>query len=452
MIEKHMSRHIIHGTYVDTLKSQDPEEMIGKSYSTMIGYLRVNGVVIRSRRKFSSGSTALKDTDVVVCGLARTPIGRIRGALSSLTAPELGAASIKEAIRRSGITPDDVEEVFMGNVVSAGIGQAPARQAALKAGLPISVACTTVNKVCASGMKAVMLSAMSISANYRQVVVAGGMESMSNVPYYLPGARSGYNLGHNKVLDGIVHDGLWDVYTDQHMGVCAEQCATKFSISRADQDAYAIRSYKLTKAAWDGGFYDKEVVPISVSLQKQSSIVNVDEEFSRVDYDKIPSLKPAFKKDGSVTAANSSKINDGASAMLIVSGKYAKARNLTPLFRILGYGDAAKSPVEFTTAPAEAVLKALKNAGMTLKTVDYHEINEAFAVVALCNVQLLGLDIDKVNVHGGAVALGHPIGSSGTRIIGAVYNVLKERNASIGCASICNGGGGASAVVIERLN
>lgn len=400
------------------------------------------------------GLATLKDTDVVVCGLARTPIGKLGGALAPKTAPQLAAVAIAEAIKRSNINKDLIEEAFIGNVVSANIGQAPARQAVMYAGLKLDTPCTTVNKVCASGMKSVMFGALSIMSGYRHAVLAGGMESMSNIPYYLPQARAGYRLGNGTLVDGLMNDGLWDVYNNHAMGVCGEVCASKFSITREEQDQFAISSYERAAAAWNSGKMATEVVPVMVEAKKGQAPVKVerDEEFSNIQFDKLKTLRPAFKKDGSVTAANSSKINDGAAAMVVTSGKLAREQGLTPLFRIRGFGDAARDPVEFAIAPADAVPRALQHAGMSLQDVEYHEINEAFAVVALANARLMNIDLARLNVHGGAVALGHPLGVSGARIIGALYNVLKSKDATIGVASICNGGGGASAVVIERLN
>jgi len=402
------------------------------------------------RRGFSS----FHDRDVVVAGMARTPIAKLGGSLASLSAPRLGAHCITEAINRSGIDKKLIEEAFMGNVCSANIGQAPTRQAVIYAGLHLDVPSTTVNKVCASGMKALMLASMSISSGYRNVMVAGGMESMSNIPYYLPQARTGYRLGNGTLVDGLVNDGLWDIYNNQHMGNCGEICADKYKISRKDQDEYAIMSYKRATDAWNSGKFDLEVAGIEVPGKKgeKATLVSRDEEFSNIKLDKVATLKSAFKKDGTVTAANASKLNDGATAMVVVSGKLAKEQGLTPLFRIRGFGDAARDPVEFTTAPSDAVPRALKHAGVSLKDIHYHEINEAFSVVALANAQIMNLDLAKVNVHGGAVALGHPIGNSGARIIATLYGVLKANDATLGCASICNGGGGASAIVIERLN
>ncbi len=338
------------------------------------------------RRLFSS---VLKDTDVVVCGFARTPIGKLGGSLSSLTAPQLGAHAIKEAIGRSGIEGKYIEEAFMGNVVSAGVGQAPARQAVIYAGLHLDVPCTTVNKVCASGMKSAMLGSLSIMSGYRSAVIAGGMESMSNIPYYLPGARTGYRLGNQTVVDGLINDGLWDIYNNQHMGMCGEICSTKHDISRADQDAFAIQSYERAAAAWKEGKFNLEVAPISVAGKKgdKPTLVSTDEEYTNIKLDKVAGLRPAFKKDGVVTAANSSTLNDGAAAMVMVSGKLAKDLKLTPLFRIRGFGDAARDPVEFPVAPADAVPRALAHAGLSASDVDYHEINEAFALVALINAR-----------------------------------------------------------------
>lgn len=412
--------------------------------------LRTSSLSYIVRRKLSSW----KDNDVVVASFARTPIGKFGGSLASITAPKLGSHVITAAIERAGISKNAIEEAFLGNVVSAGIGQAPTRQAVIYAGLPLDVPSTTVNKVCASGMKALMLASMSISSGYRNVMIAGGMESMSNIPYYLPNARSGYRMGNQTVIDGMIHDGLWDVYNNQHMGMCGEACSTKYNITRADQDDFAIKSYERAAAAWEKGLFKEEVAPITLTTKKgaEPTVVSKDEEYTNINLQKVKTLKPAFKADGTVTAANASTLNDGASAFVVMSGKFARENNIKPLFRVLGYGDAAKDPVEFTTAPSEAIPRALKHAKLQLKDVEYHEINEAFAVVALVNAKLLDLDLNRINVHGGACALGHPIGSSGARIVGTLYHVLKANNSTIGCASICNGGGGASAVIIERLN
>eukprot|EP00981_Chlorochromonas_danica_P015738 scaffold14367_cov250-Ochromonas_danica.AAC.34 len=392
------------------------------------------------------------DSDVVVCGFARTPIGKLSGALGTKTATQLGAIVIEEAVKRSGLEKKKIEEAFMGNVVSAGLGQAPARQSVIYAGLDLDTPCTTVNKVCASGMKAVMFAALSVKSGYRNALIAGGMESMTNIPYYLPNARAGYRLGNGTLVDGLIHDGLWDIYDNQHMGMCGEAAAARFGITRQDQDEFAIKSYERAAAAWSSGKFAAEVVPVTIDRKGHKHVVDTDEEYTGIKLDKMATLRPAFKADGTVTAANASKLNDGAAAMVVVSGKVAREQGLTPLFRIRGMGDAARKPIEFTLAPSDAIPRAVENAGLTLKDVEYHEINEAFAMAPLVNAQLLKLDLDRVNVHGGAVALGHPIGCSGARIIGTLYNVLKAKDATFGCASICNGGGGASAVVIERFN
>ncbi len=333
--------------------------------------------------------STIGDRDVLVCSFARTPIGKLGGGLSSKTATQLGAVAVAEAVKRSGIDKNLIEEAFLGNVVSAGVGQAPTRQSIIYAGLKLDTPCTTVNKVCASGMKAAMFAAVSIQSGYRNALIAGGMESMSNIPYYLPGARNGYRLGNNTVVDGLINDGLWDIYNNQHMGNCGEVCATKYSISRQEQDNFAINSYSRAQEAWNTGKFASEVVPVTIDGKKGDKpvIVERDEEYNGIKLDKVPTLRPAFKKDGSVTAANSSKINDGAAAMVIVSGKLAKEHGLKPLFRIRGFGDAARDPVEFTTAPSDAIPRALAHAGLKLSDVDYHEINEAFSVVVLANAK-----------------------------------------------------------------
>ena len=337
-------------------------------------------------------STNLKDDDTVVVSYARTPIGKLGGSLATITAPRLASHAIKAAIERSKLPVNLIEEAFFGNVVSAGVGQAPARQAVIYAGLPLHVASTTINKVCASGMKAIMLASLSIRAGYRHGCIAGGMESMSNIPYYLPGARSGYRLGNKEVVDGLITDGLWDIYNDQHMGNCGEACASAFEISREEQDEFAIMSYARATTAWSSGKFEQEVIPIEMIGKRGESgkFVSRDEEFSSIQVEKVKSLKPAFKKEGgTITAANSSKINDGAAAMVIVSGRLCKELNLIPLFRIRGFGDAERDPVEFTTAPADAIPKALRHAGVNLNDIEYHEINEAFAVVPLVNARLI---------------------------------------------------------------
>jgi acetyl-CoA C-acetyltransferase len=357
-------------------------------------------------------STAVGDRDVVCVSFARTPIGKLSGALSSLTATKLGAAAITGALDKVKIDKSNIEECFMGNVVSAGIGQAPARQTVMYAGLPLDTPCTTINKVCASGMKSLMLASLGINAGYRDAVLAGGMESMSNIPYYLPGARTGYRLGNNTVVDGMIHDGLWDIYNNQHMGNCGEICADKYQLSREDQDAFAAMSYTRAIEAWDAGKFADEVVDVTIEGRKGNTVVSRDEEIAGFQgVEKMKALRPAFKKDGTVTAANASKLNDGAAAFVLMSGARCKELGLTPLFKIRGFGDAARDPVEFTTAPADAVPRALKHAGVVAADVDFHEINEAFSVVPLANARILDLDLAKVNVHGGAVALGHPIGA-----------------------------------------
>ncbi len=337
----------------------------------------------------ASSFSSLKDNDVVVCGFARTPIAKMGGSFQSLTAPRLGAHVIEQALARAGIDKKHVEEVLMGNVVSAGIGQAPSRQATIYAGLPLGVAATDINKVCASGMKAAMFAALSIQSGYRQVVVAGGMESMSNIPYYLPGARTGYRLGNNNVVDGLIHDGLWDIYNNQHMGMCGEACASSFKITREDQDKFAIESYTRAANAWNSGKFNAEVAPVTIENKKtgEKTVYAKDEEYTNIKLDKLAGLKAAFKKDGTVTAANASKLNDGAAAMVITSGKAAKEFGLTPLFKIRGFADAARDPVEFTIAPADAIPRAMKHAGVSASDCQYHEINEAFSVVALANAR-----------------------------------------------------------------
>eukprot|EP00276_Gloeochaete_wittrockiana_P020653 CAMPEP_0184335914 /NCGR_PEP_ID=MMETSP1089-20130417/4412_1 /TAXON_ID=38269 ORGANISM="Gloeochaete wittrockiana, Strain SAG46.84" /NCGR_SAMPLE_ID=MMETSP1089 /ASSEMBLY_ACC=CAM_ASM_000445 /LENGTH=421 /DNA_ID=CAMNT_0026660815 /DNA_START=76 /DNA_END=1341 /DNA_ORIENTATION=+ len=387
----------------------------------------------------------------VIVSAKRTPIGTFNGNLSSFKGSELGSLAIKAAVSAAGIDGSIIQEAFLGNVVGSGMGQAPARQAVIYAGLPNSVACTTVNKVCASGLKTIIFASQSIQLGQRDVVLAGGFESMSNIPYYLPKARGGYKLGHGQVLDGIITDGLWDVYNDHHMGICAEVCAKEYSFTREQQDAYAIESYKRAAAAWEAGHFKNEIVPVTIKGKKGDQIIDVDEEYTKIDFAKLPTLRPAFDKNGSVTAANSSSINDGAAALIVMSQARAESLGLKPLAKILGYGDAEKAPVEFTTAPSDAIPRALQNAGVTADEVDLWEINEAFSVVALANMHLLNLDHAKVNIYGGAVALGHPIGCSGARIVVTLINALKQQGKRIGSASICNGGGGASAIVIENL-
>ncbi len=388
--------------------------------------------------------------EVVIVSTARTPIGSFLGALSTIPAPKLGAIAIKGALDKINLKPELVEEVLMGNVVQAGTGQAPARQAAIYAGIPDTVPCTTINKVCASGMKAVMQAAQSIALGDTDIVVAGGMENMSLIPHYLH-ARTGTKFGPTTLVDGMQKDGLVDAYDENAMGVCADDCAKEYKFSREDQDAYAIQSYNRSSAAWEAGKFNNEVVPVEVPQRRGEPIIVVkDEEYSNVRMDKIPTLRPAFTKDGTVTAANASTINDGAGAMVLMSKEKAEELGLTPLATIKSYADAAQEPKWFTTSPSKALPKALDKAGMTISDVDFFEFNEAFAVVGLANMKILGLNDSNVNVNGGAVSLGHPLGCSGVRIIITLLSVLQQNDAKIGAATICNGGGGASAIVIER--
>jgi len=390
--------------------------------------------------------------EVYIVAATRTPMGSFGGVLSSVPATKLGSIVIKEAVKRAGIKPEQVNEVYMGNVLSANVGQAPATQASMFAGLPDTTPGTTVNKVCASGMKAIMLGAQSIMLGDNDIVVAGGMENMSNVPYYLDKARNGYRLGHGEITDGLIKDGLWDVYQDYHMGNAAELCATECNISREEQDAYAIDSYKRSKSAHEQGLFKEEIVNVEVPQRKKDPIiVSEDEDYTKVNFDKVPGLRPAFKKDGSVTAANASSINDGASCVVLMSADKANELGIKPLASIISYADAQQAPEWFTTAPAKALPKAIAKAGLTADQIDFYEINEAFSVVALANNKELNLDASKVNVNGGAVSLGHPLGSSGSRIIVTLINVLKQKGATYGAAGICNGGGGASAVVIKNI-
>jgi acetyl-CoA C-acetyltransferase len=387
---------------------------------------------------------------VVIVAAVRTPIGSFMGALSTVPATQLGAAAIKGALHKINLDPKLVDEVLMGNVVQAGNGQAPARQAALFAGLPESVACTTINKVCASGMKAVMQGVQAIMAGDAEIVVAGGMENMSLIPHYVH-LRNGVKFGPTSLIDGMQKDGLTDAYDNSAMGVCADLCASEYNFTREDQDAFAIQSYERSAAAWEAGRFDAEIIPVEVPQRRGDAIViTKDEEYTNVRLDKIPSLAPVFTKDGTVTAANASTINDGAAALVLMSEEKAKALGLNPLAYIKSYADAAQEPKWFTTAPAKALPKALDKAGLSLADVDYFEFNEAFSVVGLANAKILGIHNDKINVNGGAVSLGHPLGCSGARIIVTLINVLNQNNAKIGAAAICNGGGGASAIVIER--
>jgi len=389
--------------------------------------------------------------DVYIISAVRTPIGSFGGSLSTVSATQLGAVAIKGAISKAGIDSKTVDEVFMGNVLQANLGQAPARQAALFAGLDQNVPCTTVNKVCASGMKAISLGAQTIIAGDNHIVVVGGMENMSLVPHYFH-ARSATKLGDVKMIDGMVKDGLTDVYNQVHMGVCAEKCAKEKNISREEQDKFTVESYKRSAAAWAAGKFANEIVPVSVPQRKGDPIVvSEDEEYKAVNLDKIPTLSPVFDKAGTVTAANASTLNDGASALILASEEAVKKYNLKPIAKIRSYADAAQAPEWFTTAPSLAAPKALAKAGLKTSDIDFWELNQAFAVVGLANIKEMGLDASKVDVNGGAVALGHPLGNSGSRIIVTLINVLKQNGGKLGAAAICNGGGGASAMVIENI-
>ena len=393
----------------------------------------------------------MKTKEVVIVSVGRTPIGSFMGSLSKITAPKLGAIAIKGALNKINLNPNLVDEVFMGNVVSAGLGQAPARQAAILAGISETVPCTTINKVCSSGMKAVMLAAQSIALGDTSIAVAGGMENMSLIPHYLHG-RQGTKFGPTTLEDGMQKDGLVDAYDNVAMGVCADACATKFSFSREDQDAYAIQSYQRSSEAWKSGKFSDEIIPVEIPQRKGPSVVMTeDEEYKNVKMEKIPSLRAAFSKDGTVTAANASTINDGGAALILMSEEKAFELNLTPIAKIKSYADAAHEPKWFTTAPSKAIPKALKKIEMSIDEIEYFELNEAFSVVGLANMKILGLKNDIVNVNGGAVSLGHPLGVSGARIIISLISVLKQNKAKIGAAGICNGGGGASAMIIESL-
>ncbi|HJS00664.1 MAG TPA: acetyl-CoA C-acyltransferase [Flavobacterium sp.] len=388
---------------------------------------------------------------VVIVSAARTPIGSFMGALANISAPKLGAIAIKGALEKIKLDPTLVDEVLMGNVIQAGVGQAPARQAAIFTGLSNTVPCTTINKVCASGMKAVMMAAQAIQAGDAEIVVAGGMENMSLIPHYTH-LRGGTKFGPTTLVDGMQKDGLSDAYNNQAMGVFADLCATENNISREEQDNFAIESYKRAAKAWETGKFDNEIIPVEVPQRRgEPLIVSTDEEFTNVKLDKIPTLNPVFTKDGTVTAANASTINDGAAALVLMSEEKAAELKLKPLAFIKSYADAAQEPKWFTTSPAKALPKALDKAGITINDVDFFEFNEAFSVVGLANIKILGLDSKKVNVNGGAVSLGHPLGCSGARILVSLLNILEQNNAKIGAAAICNGGGGASAIVIERI-
>ena len=390
--------------------------------------------------------------EVVIVSAVRTPMGSFGGVLSSVPATKLGGYAIKGAIEKCGLNQDQIDEVFMGNVLQANLGQAPARQAAIEAGLSENTPCTTINKVCSSGMKSIMIGAQTIISGDNEIVVVGGMENMSSVPHYLSNSRNGQKLGDIKALDGLVKDGLTDVYNNKHMGLCAETCANEMKFSREEQDKFAIESYTRSANAWKHEKFKDEIVNVEVPQRKGDNlIINEDEEYKKVILEKIPNLRPVFAKDGTITAANASTINDGASALVLMSLEKANELNLKPLAKIISYADAAHEPEWFTTAPSNAVENALKKGKISKNDVDYFELNEAFSVVGLANIKLLDIDNQKVNVNGGAVALGHPLGSSGSRIVVTLINVLKQNNGSIGVAGICNGGGGASAIIIKNM-
>jgi acetyl-CoA C-acetyltransferase len=416
-----------------------------KSFLICFNLIKINYFRIYILKK------SIMSKEVVIVSAVRTPIGSFMGSLSGISASKLGAIAIKGAMDKIHLDPNIVDEVFMGNVVQAGVGQAPARQAAIYAGLPHTVPCTTVNKVCASGMKAISFAVQAIKSGDAGIIIAGGMENMSQIPFYLQG-RKGQKLGNIQMEDGLLKDGLTNVYDGKHMGTCGDLCATTHEFTREEQDAFAIESYSRSAKAWKSGKFDEEVIPVEVPQRKgDPKIVKEDEEYKNVILEKIPGLRPVFSKDGTVTAANASTINDGAAALVIMSREKADELGLKPLARITGYADAAQEPEWFTTAPAKAVPIALKKANTDIKDVDYWEFNEAFSVVGLVNTRILGLDPEKVNVNGGAVSLGHPLGCSGARIIVTLINVLKQNNAKTGGAGICNGGGGASAMIIENM-
>jgi len=388
--------------------------------------------------------------EVYIVSIARTPIGSLSGSLSALSATQLGAAVIKAAVERAGISPSDVQEVYMGNVLSANVGQAPAQQASIYAGLPTNIPCTTVNKVCASGMKAIMLGAQAIQLGDADIIVAGGMESMSNAPYYIEKARSGYRLGHGQLSDAIIKDGLWDPYNNYHMGNAGEVCNTEYKITREDQDNYAKESYLRTQKAYENGYFNNELVPVEIP-GKQTTRVTEDEEYKKVNFEKMPSLRPAFSKEGTITAANASKINDGAAAVVLMEGEKMKAAGITPIAKIVSFADASQDPEWFTTTPVKAMAKALDKAGLQVADIDFFEINEAFSCVPIANAKEMNIPQDKLNVWGGAVSMGHPIGCSGARITVSLSSILKQNNGRYGLAGICNGGGGASAILIENI-
>ena len=389
--------------------------------------------------------------EVVIVSYARTPIGSFGGKLSSISATKLGSIAIQGAIEKINLDPKLIEEVYMGNVISAGLGQAPAKQAAIFAGISNETPCTTINKVCSSGMKAIMIGAQSIQSGINDIVVTGGMENMSSIPFYLSDMRNGKKLGHSKVEDGLLVDGLTDVYDNVHMGVCAEICAEEMNINREQQDKFALMSYKRSKEAWDSGFFKKEIKEVKITNRKGDSIIEKDEEFQNINIEKFKTLRTVFKKDGTITAGNASTINDGAAAIILMSKEKAEELGIKALAKIISYADASQEPKWFTTTPTNALNKALKKINLAKEDVDYWELNEAFSVVGLANITKLGIDANKVNIHGGAVSLGHPLGCSGARIIVTLINTLETKSGKIGAAGICNGGGGASAMIIQNL-
>ena len=389
---------------------------------------------------------------VFIVSAVRTPMGSFNGKLSGISAPNLGAIAIKGALAKAGVKPTDIDEVYFGNVLQAGLGQAPARQAAIFAGLPNTTPCTTINKVCASGMKSVALGASSIMLGNNDMVVTGGMENMSQVPHYLPGSRGGYKYGNFTAVDGLAHHGLRDVYNEYMMGSAADNTAKVHGITREEQDEFAINSYKTSAASWEAGKFKDEIVPVEIPQRRGDAIImDEDEEYKNVRFDKIPSLRPVFEKDGTVTAANASTINDGAACIILASEDKVKELGLTPIAEVVSFADAAHEPEFFTTAPAKAIPIALERAGCNIADVDAFELNEAFSVVGIVNTKILDIDAAKVNVNGGAVALGHPLGASGARILVTLINVLKQNGGTIGAAGICNGGGGASAMIIRNI-
>ena len=389
--------------------------------------------------------------EVVIVSYTRTPIGSFNGVLSSVSATKLGAIAIKGAIDNISLNVEEINEVYMGNVISSGLGQAPAKQAAIYAGINNDTPCTTINKVCSSGMKAIMIAAQSIALGDNNVVVAGGMENMSSIPFYLNDLRSGKKLGHSKMEDGLLIDGLTDVYDGVHMGVCAELCAETMDINREKQDAFALKSYEKSEFAWKNGFFKNEITEVKIESRKGDLIINEDEEFKNINIEKFKKLRAVFKKDGTVTAGNASTINDGAAAIILMSKDKATELGLKPIAKVISFADASQEPKWFTTTPTKALEKALEKANIEKENVDFWELNEAFSVVGIANIKNLGIDANKVNIHGGAVSIGHPLGCSGARIMVTLLNILEQKNGKIGAAGICNGGGGASAMIIENL-